>query len=64
MHELIPPDSAMDPLVTSQFDVRCKQKKCLTSYGEAPRSVQMPFRSPNTLCCPVVNDNVLIVAVR
>ena len=38
MHELVSPDSAIDPLL------------CLTSCGEAPQSVQMSLGSLNTLC--------------
>ena len=45
MHELISPDSAIDPLVTSQSGVCCKR-----TSGEAPQSVQMSLGSPNTLC--------------
>ena len=49
MHELISPDSAMDPLVKSQSGVYCKRTS-VTSCGEAPQSVQMSLGSPNTLC--------------
>ena len=46
-HELIPPDSAIDPLVTSQSDVWCKQ----TDVSHlVVKSVQMSIGSPNTLC--------------
>ena len=47
MHELISPDSAIDPLVTSQSGVCCKQ----TSVSHlVVKSVQILLGSPNTLC--------------
>ena len=49
MHELISPDSAIDPLVTSQSAICCKRTS-VTSCGEAPQSVQMSLGSPNTVC--------------
>ena len=47
-HELISPDSSIDPLVTSQSGVWCKLVPM--SCGEAPQSVQMSLGSPNTPC--------------
>ena len=41
MHELISPDSAIDPLVTRQSGVFLQVNKCLTSCGEAPQYVQL-----------------------
>ena len=40
----------MDPLVTSQSGVWCKQTDVSDLVGEASQSVQMSFGSPNTLC--------------
>ena len=49
MYELIPPDSAIDPLVTSQSGVCCKQTS-VSHLVVNPQSVQMSLCSPNTLC--------------
>ena len=49
MHELISPDSAIDPLVTKSVWCLLQANKCLTSC-EVPQSVQMSLDSPNTIC--------------
>ena len=66
MHELISPDSAIDPLVTSQSGICCKTNKCLTSCGEVPQSLQMSpwFSKTPYACSPAIDGSVLIVAGR
>ena len=63
MHELIPPDSAIDPLVTSQSGVCCKRTsvshlvvKLYTLYR-----CRLVRRTPYA-CSPAIDCSVLIVA--
>ena len=65
MHELIPPDSAIDPLVTSQSGVRYKRSSVsslvvkLHSLYRCRLVRQTPYA-----CSPAVGGSVLIVAVK
>ena len=65
MHELITPDSAIDPLVTSQSGVCCKR----TSVSSLVVKLHSMYRcclvrrTPYT-CSPVVDGSVLIVVVK
>ena len=65
MHELIPPDSAIDPLVTSQSGVWCKQTGVshlvvkLHSQYRCCLVRQTPYA-----CNPAIDGSVLTVIVR
>ena len=63
MHELISPDSAMDPLVTSLSGVCCKR----TSVSHLVVKLHIMYRCRLVLrtpyaCSPVIDGSVLIVA--
>ena len=65
MHELISPDSAIDPLVISQSGVCCKR----TSVSHLVVKLHILYRCRLVLrtpyaCSPVTDDSVLIVAGR
>ena len=65
MHELIPPDSAIDPLVTSQSGVCCKR----TGVSHLVMKLHSLYRcrlvrlTPYA-CSPAIDGSVLIVAGR
>ena len=65
MHELIPPDSAIDALVPSQSGVRCKPSSVsrLVVKLHSLYRWRLVHRTPYA-CGPAVDDSVLIVAVR
>ena len=65
MHELIPPDSAIDPLVTSQSGVCCKRTSVshLMVMLHSLNRCHLVRRTPYA-CSPAVDGSVLIVAVR
>ena len=65
MHELISPDSAIDPLVTSQSGVCCKR----TSVSHPAVKLHSLYRCRLVLgtpyaCSPAIDDSVLIVVAR
>ena len=65
MHELIPLDSAIDPLMTSESGVCCK----LTSVSHLVPKLHSLYRCrlvrrTRYACSPAVDASVLIVAVR
>ena len=65
MHELIPPDSAIEPLVISQSGVWCKR----TYVSHLVVKLHSMYRcrlvrlTPYA-CSPAIDGNVLIVVVR
>ena len=64
-YELIPPDSAIYPLVTSPSGVRCKRTSVSRLGVELHRLYRCSLvrRTPYA-CSPAVDDSVLIVDVR
>ena len=65
MHELISPDSAIDPLVTSQSGVCCKRTS-ITHRVVKLHSLyrcHLVLRTPYA-CSPAIDGSVLIVAGR
>ena len=65
MHELISPDSAIDPLVTSQSGVCCKR----TSVSHPTVKLHSLYRCRLVLrapyaCSPAIDGSVLIVGER
>ena len=65
MHELIPPDSAIDPLVKGQSGVCCKR----TSVSHLVVKLHSMYRCrlvriTSYACSPAVDGSFLIVAVR
>ena len=65
MHELISPDSAIDPLVTSQSGVCCKRTSVLHLVVKLHGMYRCRFvlRTPYA-CSPEIDGSVLIVAGR
>ena len=65
MHELISPDTAIDPLVTSQSDVCCKRTSVshLVVKLHSLYRWRLVLRTPYT-CSPAIDGSVLIVAGR
>ena len=62
MHELISPDSAIDPLVTSQLGVCCKRTGVshLVVKLHSMYKCRLVLRTPYA-CNPVIDGSVLIV---
>ena len=65
MHELISPDSAIDPLVTSQSGVCCKRTSVshLVVKLHSLYRCRLVLRTPYA-CSHAIDDSVLIVAGR
>ena len=65
MHELISPDSVIDPLVTSQSGVCCKQATVshLVMKLHSLYRCRLVLRTPYA-CSPAIDGSVLIVAGR
>ena len=65
IHELISPDSAIDPLVTSQSGVCCKRTSVshLVPKPHCLYRCRMVLRTPYD-CSPAIDGSVLIVAGR
>ena len=65
MHELISPDSAIDPLVTSQSGVCCKRTSVSHPVIKLHRLYRCHFvlRTPYA-CSPPIDGSVMIVAGR
>ena len=65
MHELIPPDSAIDPLVTSQSGVWCNRTDVshLMVKLHSLYMCRLVHLTPYA-CSPVVDGSVLTVVVR
>ena len=65
MHELISPDSAIDPLVTSQLGVCCKRTGVshLVVKLHSMYKCRLVLRTPYA-CNPVIDGSVLIVTGR
>ena len=65
MHELISPDSAIDPLVTSQLGVCCKRTGVsqLVVKLHIMNKCRLVLRTPYA-CNPVIDGSVLIVTGR
>ena len=63
MHELISPDSAIDPLVTSQSGVCCKRTSVshLVVKLRSLYRCRLVLRAPYA-CSPAIDGSVLIVA--
>ena len=65
MHELISPDSAIDPLVTSQLGVCCKRTGVshLVVKLHSMYKCRLVLRTPYA-CNPAIDGSVLIVTGR
>ena len=65
MHELISPDSAIEPLVTSQSGVCCTRTSVsnLVVKLHSLYRCRLVLRTPYA-CSPAIDDSVLIVAGR
>ena len=65
MHELISPDSAIDPLVTSQSGVCCKRTSVLHLVVKLHSMYRCRLVLPTPYACsPAIDGSVLIVAGR
>ena len=64
-HELIPPDSAKDPLMTSQLGVWCKRTDVSHLLGKFHSLYRCRLvRLTPYACSPVIDGSVLTVVAR